>query len=87
MQDDCPLSLPDLAAHRNVLARVLRDDPTLYNDHREVFTQTGVGLGRLIKPGMHHIGAERMSGIIAGDEESYTAFERLFDPVIEVRIL
>ena len=29
------------------------------------------------------MGAERMSGLVAGDEESYTAFQRLFDPVIE----
>ena len=85
-EDDCPLKLPDLAEHKNILATVLREDPSLYTDHREVVTQSGgVGLGRLIKPGMHHIGAPRMSGIVAGDEECYSAtgFQRLFDPVIE----
>ena len=82
-EDDCPMKLPDLTLHKNALACVLKGTPSLYTEHREVVTAGGVGLGRLIKPGMHHEGVERMSGIVAGDEDSYRAFARLFDPVIE----
>jgi hypothetical protein len=46
-------------------------------------TEGGVGLGCLIKPGMLHVGEHRMSGIVAGDEECFTSFKRLFDPVVD----
>jgi phage tail protein X len=35
-EEELPLALPDLSAHRNVLATVMRADPTLYADHRAV---------------------------------------------------
>ena len=82
-EDDVPLLLPDLSAHENACACVLREKPELYAEHRTLATEGGIGLGRLIKPGMHHTGVPRMSGMVAGDESSYVTFKRLFNPVIE----
>ncbi|KAF4651039.1 Creatine kinase S-type, mitochondrial [Perkinsus chesapeaki] len=79
--DKTPGKLPDLSKHGNLLARVLKEKPSLYKYFREKITSNGVTLAKCIKPGIDNPGSEE--GIIAGDEESYETFKELFDIVID----
>eukprot|EP00927_Polykrikos_kofoidii_P078259 TRINITY_DN75108_c0_g1_i1.p1 TRINITY_DN75108_c0_g1~~TRINITY_DN75108_c0_g1_i1.p1 ORF type:complete len:1009 (+),score=172.13 TRINITY_DN75108_c0_g1_i1:70-3027(+) len=83
----CPPKLPDLSFHYNLMARVLRGSPSTYTQLRRLKTANGVSLAACIKPGMDERDARSTSpaamGLVAGDEECYTLFAPLFDPVLE----
>jgi len=66
------------------MCAVLGDNPGIYKALRRVQTSSGVGLAPCIKSGMDDRGyPTAMSiGLMAGDEECYTTFSALFDPVI-----
>ena len=58
------------------------------NDNRQIqIWIQGVNLGHCIKTGIDNPGHPMIKtvGMVAGDEESYTLFAELFDPVISGR--
>lgn len=85
--DVAPNPMPDLSQHNNIAAKYLRAHPEVYEALREVKTSSGVGLAKCIKTGMDNKGHPMIKtvGMVAGDEESYTTFKALFDPVIDER--
>jgi len=80
----CPPKLPNLSAHFNLAAEVLRKDPLLYDKLMGRRTKSGVSFAKVIKPSMDTKGHPMIKtvGAVAGDDESYTAFRELFDPII-----
>jgi len=85
--DKCPDALPDLSKHANLCANALREDPALFTKYKDTKTALGVSLAKCIKTGMDNLGHPHIMtcGLVAGDEESYTAFKDVFDIVIEKR--
>jgi len=85
--DKCPDTLPDLSKHGNLCAVALRENPELYEKYKNVTTKGGVTLAKCIKTGIDNPGHPHIvtCGLVAGDEESFTAFKDLFDIVIEKR--
>eukprot|EP00746_Dinoflagellata_sp_MGD_P126444 gnl/MRDRNA2_/MRDRNA2_61284_c0_seq1.p1 gnl/MRDRNA2_/MRDRNA2_61284_c0~~gnl/MRDRNA2_/MRDRNA2_61284_c0_seq1.p1 ORF type:complete len:695 (+),score=165.26 gnl/MRDRNA2_/MRDRNA2_61284_c0_seq1:94-2085(+) len=83
----CPDEMPDLSKHYSILADVLKKNPSLWARLKDVKTASGVTFAKCIKPGMDNKGHAMIKTIggVAGDEESYTAFGELFDPIISVR--
>lgn len=79
--------LPDLSNHGNLCANALRENPELYEKYKNVTTKGGVTLAKCIKTGIDNPGHPHIMtcGIVAGDEECFTAFKDLFDIVIEKR--
>jgi len=77
---------PDLSQHNNCMAKVL--DANLYDKLRDLKTPTGYTLDQAIQTGVdnpgHPCGIATV-GCVAGDEESYTVFADMFDPIIEER--
>jgi creatine kinase len=84
---ECPEKLPDLSKHGNLCAVALRDHPDLYEKYKNVKTSMGVTLAKCIKTGIDNPGHPHIltCGLVAGDEESYTAFKEVFDIVIDKR--
>eukprot|EP01063_Lacrimia_lanifica_P028283 TRINITY_DN40_c0_g1_i16.p2 TRINITY_DN40_c0_g1~~TRINITY_DN40_c0_g1_i16.p2 ORF type:complete len:468 (+),score=289.87 TRINITY_DN40_c0_g1_i16:105-1508(+) len=82
-----PDEMPDLSKHSNFMAEVLREQPELYAKYKDTYTKNGVGLAKCIKTGVDNPGHPHIKtvGLTAGDEESYTVFKELFDPVIDAR--
>lgn len=71
---------PDLSpAHKSLMAKHLSRE--IFSSLKEAKTSSGYTLERAIQTGVDnpHLGV----GVTAGDEESYTTFKALFDPVIE----
>jgi len=66
---------------------VLKAKPDLYAKLKETKTSMGTTLGQCIKTGIDNKGHPMIKpvGLVAGDEESFTTFKELFDPVIEAR--
>lgn len=85
--DKCPDEMPDLSAHNNIMAEVLRENPDLYKKYKDEKTALGVSLAKCIKTGVDNKGHPMIKtvGMVAGDEESYEKFKDLFDPVISAR--
>lgn len=85
--DRCPERMPDLSQHNNIMAEVLRENPGIYDRLKNRYTPTGVGLAKCAKTGFDNKGHPMIKtvGLVAGDEESYTTFKELFDPVISRR--
>lgn len=85
--DECPAELPDLAEHNNVMTDTMKKNPDLYKNLKDKKTSMGVGLAKCIKTGIDNKGHPfiKTCGLVAGDEESYTVFKELFDPVISDR--
>ena len=81
----CPEKMPDLTEHCTIMARVLKADPSIYHNNKTSATALGVPFARCIKTGMDHQGPESIVGVVAGDEECYTKFAALFDPIIDMR--
>lgn len=82
-----PNKPPDLSNHLNLMAEVLKSDPSLYEKLKGRKTSTGCTIMDLIKTGIDnpthpHI---KTCGIVAGDEDSYETFRELFDPIICTR--
>jgi len=78
--------LPDLGSHHSLVAEILRKDPAIYDRLRNEKTSRGVCVQQCIKPGIDCPGHElvKVAGVFAGDEESYTKFRDVFDPVISL---
>jgi len=76
---------PDLSQHNNVMAKFLT--PAIYAQLRDRVTPNGWTLDQCIQTGVDNPGHPFIMtvGIVAGDEESYTVFAPLLDPVIEER--
>ncbi|EGW05340.1 Exocyst complex component 3-like protein 2 [Cricetulus griseus] len=71
---------PDLSKHNNHMAKVLT--PDLYKKLRDKETPSGFTLDDPHPAGHPFI---MTVGCVAGDEESYTVFKDLFDPIIQDR--
>jgi len=82
--DKCPPRLPDLTYHKTLVADVLRTHPDVYRKLRRTSTRMGVQLAPCIKPGIDTKGSSEhpVSGLVAGDAESFTTFQEIFHPVI-----
>nr|BAG71433.1 creatine kinase Mt-CK1 [Molgula tectiformis] len=77
---------PDLSKHNNHMANILT--PSIYEKYCNVKTPNGVTLDDCIQTGVDNPGHPYIMtvGLVAGDEESYTTFEDLFNPVIKERM-
>jgi len=84
---DCPDQLPDLSKHANFMGEFLREHPEVYHKYKNVKTSMGVSLAACIKTGVDNPGHPMIKtvGLVAGDEESYTVFADLFEPVLSAR--
>jgi creatine kinase len=82
-----PASLPDLSGHNNYLTDVLKEDSSLYGKLKDRTTKLGVNLGHCIKTGIDNKGHPMIKtcGLVAGDEESWTLFKEIMDPVVSAR--
>merc|ERR1712227_879589 len=69
------------------MAEFFREHPEVYDRLKGVTTSTGVNLAQCMKTGVDNPGHPQIKtvGLVAGDEESYTVFKDLFDPVISAR--
>jgi len=85
--DVCPDALPDLSNHSSFMAETFKKSPDLYAQLKDRKTSLGVTLAKCIKTGVDNPGHPHIKtvGLVAGDEESYTVFKELFDPVISDR--
>jgi len=85
--ENLPDELPDLADHNNFLTDVLKENPGLYAELKGRTTKLGVNLGHCIKTGIDNKGHPMIKtcGLVAGDEESWTLFKEIMDPVVSAR--
>merc|ERR1719192_2235335 len=85
--DKSPAAMPDLSQHNNCMANQLKKNPKLWDKLKNKKTKNGVTFAKCIKTGMDNPGHPMIKtvGMVAGDEESYTVFADLFDPVIAER--
>ncbi|XP_071485240.1 creatine kinase, flagellar-like [Diadema antillarum] len=76
---------PDLSKHNNHLAHCLTYD--IWKDLKDKKTPNGFTLEGCIRTGVMNPGHPHIMtvGMVAGDEESYDVFAKLFDPVIDAR--
>ncbi|XP_057306472.1 creatine kinase, testis isozyme-like [Hydractinia symbiolongicarpus] len=76
---------PDLTKHNNCLANHLT--PQLYAKLRDLSTPSGFTLDQAIQTGVDNPGHPFITtvGVVAGDEETYSVFAELLDPIIEER--
>eukprot|EP00927_Polykrikos_kofoidii_P072619 TRINITY_DN68721_c0_g1_i1.p1 TRINITY_DN68721_c0_g1~~TRINITY_DN68721_c0_g1_i1.p1 ORF type:complete len:1415 (-),score=218.75 TRINITY_DN68721_c0_g1_i1:288-4532(-) len=76
--------LPNLDRHFSLAAKLLREDPFLYERLRVLCTSGGSNLARCIKAGMDNVGHPmiRTLGLVACDDECYSLFAELFVPVL-----
>nr|Q9XY07.1 RecName: Full=Arginine kinase; Short=AK [Apostichopus japonicus]BAA76385.1 arginine kinase [Apostichopus japonicus] len=70
---------PNFEGHKSLLSKYLTAD--MYAKLRDVATPSGYTLDRAIQNGVDN--PDFHLGLLAGDEETYTVFADLFDPVIE----
>lgn len=85
--DECPKEMPDLSKHNNFMAECLRENKDIWDKLKDKKTKMGVTFAKCIKTGMDNKGHPHIKtvGLVAGDEDSYTDFKELFDPVISAR--
>jgi len=76
---------PDLSKHNNWMAKIITEE--IYNNLKDKVTKYGVTLDKCIQTGVDNPGHPFIMtvGMVAGDEDSYTDFAELFDPVIDGR--
>uniref|UniRef100_A0A8C6WN89 creatine kinase n=1 Tax=Neogobius melanostomus TaxID=47308 RepID=A0A8C6WN89_9GOBI len=76
---------PDLSKHNNHMAKVLTKE--IYGKLRDKQTPSGYTLDDVIQTGVDNPGHPFIMtvGCVAGDEESYTVFKDLLDPIISDR--
>lgn len=76
---------PDLSKHNNWMAKCLTKE--IYAKLRDVATPSGFTLDQVIQTGVDNPGHPFIMtvGAVAGDEESYTVFKDLLDPIIDGR--
>jgi creatine kinase len=82
-----PDKMPDLSKHSNFMAEFLTKHPEVYDKLKNRKTKGGVTLANCIKTGVDNPGHPHIKtvGVVACDEESYTTFKELFDPIISDR--
>merc|ERR1719316_1598699 len=85
--DTTPDVLPDISNHNNCMTDFFKANPDVYAKLKDKVTSGGVNLVQCIKTGIDNPGHPMIKtvGLTAGDEESYTVFAELFDPVISDR--
>jgi len=85
--ENMPAEMPDLSEHKSFLTDVLSQKPELYAKYKDMKTALGVNLGHCIKTGMDNKGHPMIKacGLVAGDEESWTMFKEVMDPVVSLR--
>jgi len=83
----CPEKCPNLDEHNNLMTKCLKANPEFYDKYKDVKTAGGVTLAQCIKTGMDNKGHPHIltCGLVAGDEDSYTAFKDIFDMVVGER--
>lgn len=76
--------LPDLSAHHNLMAKLLRQDTALYERMSKLRTPLGVTFAKCIKSGVDNPGVEPSCelGVFAGDAACYNVFSPAFEPVV-----
>jgi creatine kinase len=81
----CPADMPDLSKHSNFMAEKLTAD--MYAKLKDVKTASGCTLAECMKTGVDNPGHPHIKtvGLVACDEECYTTFAEIFDPVIDAR--
>jgi len=84
---DCPDKLPDLSKHNNFMAEFIRENPAVYDKLKNKKTSMGVSLAACMKTGVDNPGHPMIKtvGLVAGDEESYSVFADIFEPVLSAR--
>jgi len=82
---NCPDKMPDLSKHSNFMAECMTEE--IYNNLKNKKTSSGVTLAHCIKTGVDNPGHPHIKtvGMTAGDEDSYSVFAELFDPIIDAR--
>merc|ERR1719353_732676 len=82
-----PDQMPDLSKHSNFMAEFFVKNPEVYDKLKDKKTKSGVTLADCMKTGVDNPGHPHIKtvGLVAGDEESYTVFKELFDPVTAAR--
>merc|ERR1719313_2812344 len=85
--DTVPDALPDLSGHNNCMTDFFKANPGMYDKLKGRTTANGCNLAQLIKTGIDNPGHPMIKtvGLTACDEESYTTFKELFDPIISDR--
>jgi creatine kinase len=84
--DVCPDIQPDLSKNFTLMAEVLKNDDSIYDELKRVTTENGVSLAKCIKTGIDNPGHPMIKtvGAVAGDAECYEIFKGFFDPLIKV---
>ena len=77
--------MPSMEGNLTLLGQILKQDPSVYEEYANLVTSSGVTFARCIKTGMDHPGRAGIAGVVAGDEECFSAFKRLFDPIIKAK--
>merc|ERR1719497_152366 len=82
-----PDKMVDLSQHNSFFADTMRANPGLWDQYKNQKTSLGVTFAHCIKTGVDNKGHPNIKtvGAVAGDEESYTLFNKFFDPVISDR--
>merc|ERR1719482_691281 len=85
--DTTPDVLPDISNHNNCMTDFFKANPDVYAQLKDKKTSGGVNLAQCIKTGIDNPGHPHIKtvGLVAGDEECYTVFKELFDPVTVAR--
>ena len=73
------MTYPDFTQeHKSLMAKYLTKD--IYDELKELKTSNSFTLEKAIASGVKN--PDSGIGVYAGDQESYTTFEKLFDPII-----
>merc|ERR1711990_986901 len=82
-----PQQMPDLSNHSNFMAEFFVQHPEVYDKLKNVKTSGGTTLAQCIKTGVDNPGHPHIKtvGLVACDEECYSVFRELFDPVTIAR--
>merc|ERR1712070_537316 len=84
---ETPDKMPDLSKHSNFMAEFFVKHPEVYDKLKNVKTSGGTTLAQCMKTGVDNPGHPHIKtvGLVACDEECYTTFKDLFDPVTSAR--
>merc|ERR1719214_217456 len=79
--------MPDLSKHSNFMAEFLVKNPAVYDNLKGKKTAGGSTLAHCIKTGVDNPGHPHIKtvGLVACDEDCYSVFRELFDPVTIAR--